>query len=210
MISAIFYGIVVGVILAVMIGPVFLALMSATLTEWKKKAYRFMIGNSLSDIVFAYLSYQGIALWLNNNSTLGNIIWIAWWLLFIAFGIHLIIQKEKPKDIAIDTETEIRHTKNIRVALRWFVMNSIHPWIFVFWIGALTWFTHRNPLANESSTIAFMVAILATFIVTDIIKINSAHWITEKLTLKVLDKIHKTAGVLMALAGIAMSIRAFL
>jgi hypothetical protein len=45
-----------------------------------------------------------------------------------------------------------------------------------------------------------MVAILATFIITDIIKINSAHWITEKLTLKVLDKIHKTAGVLMTLA----------
>lgn len=207
MLSAIFHWILVGLVLAIMIWPVFLALMSVTMTEWKKKAYRFMAGNSLSDIIFAILSYKWLMIWFHKSSWWSFIIWIVWALLFLGYWYYLFRRKEKKEDVTIDTSKWSWKIGNGLLMGRWFLMNSLNPSIWVFWITVVWQFIHRSHHATPWNIWLFIVFILLTFIATDIIKINSADWILRKLTIKNLDTLHTVAWGLLMLAWVIMLIR---
>lgn len=194
-----------------MIWPLFLALMSITLTEWKKKAYRFIVGNSLSDFCIAYLSYSWLILRWRHDGWIGKIVWIIWALIFAIYWISLIYKKETPKDITVDTHTTKRHTSNIAIAARWFLMNLVNPSIFIFWITVLSHFIRKQHHAiSPTITRTFLGSILLTFIITDVIKVHGASWILKKLTLKTLDKIHTIAWILLISAWIIILVRTIL
>ncbi len=205
MYSAIFQWILVWLWLSIMIWPLFLTLMSITLTEWKRKAYWFIVGNSLSDIIIAYLSYKWLVLWQQWDWWPSDIIWIIGAIIFCIYWVRLLLQKEKPQDVEIKTNTSIWHIGNIAVAWKWFIMNIFNPSIFIFWITVLAHFIRRHHDHISRWMIrVFLASILVTFIICDILKVHSAHWIRKKLTIKTLDKIHNIAGVLLIIAGIIM------
>ena len=208
MISAIFQWIVVWLWLSIMIGPLFLALMSITLTEWKKKAYWFIVGNSLSDILIAFLTYKWLILWRQWDWWPSRIVWVIWAIVFCVYWIMLLLKKETPKDIEINTHTSMWHIGNLTVAAKWFFMNLVNPSIFVFWVTVLSHFIRRHQEHISPEIIwVFLASILVTFIIADILKVHSAHWILKKLTVKTLDKVHNIAGVLLIIAGIIILVR---
>ena len=87
-------------------------------------------------------------------------------------------------------------------------MNLVNPSIFVFWVTVLSHFIRRHQEHISPEIIwVFLASILVTFIIADILKVHSAHWILKKLTVKTLDKVHNIAGVLLIIAGIIILVR---
>ena len=89
-------------------------------------------------------------------------------------------------------------------------MNGLNPSIGVFRVTVVWQFIHKSHNATQTNIRIFLISILTTFIVTDIIKINSAHWILKKLTIKNLDTVHNIAGVFLIIAGIILLLRVVL
>ncbi len=207
MLWAIIQWILVWLGLAIMVWPVFLALMSVTLTQGRKKAYWFMIGNSISDILFAALTYKWLILRQGTHSYGWRIIGITWACVFLIYGIYLLIKRETHADIAIPTKPHKRSIKNLLVMVNGFVLNAVNPSIFVFRVTVITHFLRRHHHPEPYITWAFIAMVLVTFIVTDIIKIHSASRILKKLTLKNLDTIHNIAWVLLIIASIVIAAR---
>jgi threonine/homoserine/homoserine lactone efflux protein len=210
MLSAIIHWVLVWLLLAIMVWPVFLALMSVTLTQGVKKAYWFMSGNALSDMSIALLVYNGIVIRWGKNSAGSDIIGVLGGCVFIIYGIYLFAKKETKKDIAIDTKSKSRHLRNIPTLVKGFVMNSLNPSIFIFWITILTQFIKRYHHPSNLDTKIFIVCVLLTFFATDIIKIHSANRLLEKITVKNMKTIHIIAWILLAWAWVFIAIRTIL
>jgi threonine/homoserine/homoserine lactone efflux protein len=187
-----------------------LSLMSVTLTQGVKKAYWFMSGNTLSDMTIAVLAYNGIIMRWGKGSLGWDIIALLGSCVFIGYGVYLFTKRETSKDIAVDIKTTTWRVSNIPVLIKWYVINLLNPSIFIFWITILTQFSKRHHNASNIDIKIFIISVLVTFLVTDVIKINSADWLLGKLTIKNMKAIHTVAWVLLALAWAFIAIRTVL
>lgn len=213
MVLVILNGLLSGVLLSFLIGPVFFVLLETSITKGPKHAIFIDIGVLISDILYlvvAYLFAQQILEKLNSQYHFVNYIAAG---IFITMGIVAFFkktapQKGKPINISdIDNFTSTDHPlfkkrTMLALILKGMGLNAINPGVLVYWIAACT--TATNELHIQShQLIYYFGATLSTMFTIDLLKIHFAGKLKNKMTPKIMERISMIVGIIFIVFGLA-------
>ncbi len=202
MLEPVLSGIGFGLIVSVMIGPVFFALLQTSLHEGFRAGVHLATGVLLSDAFWISLTYL-FAAQLDLTGTYR--VYTGWigGLLLVLFGLSMLISKMKVKDV--DDNKRTVHAKFI---LKGFLLNSFNPAIPLFWLGVISVMKLKENYATVHEAF-FFGTVLTTIFATDIFKSFIAHRLKELLKPLVLLWINRSVGIILIVIGLRMIIKVY-
>jgi len=212
MLHLVFNGIIFGVLLSFLIGPIFFVLLETSIKKGLVQAIFLDIGVLLSDILYLLASFyvaKEINQWLNDNSFVKYIAGGV----FIILGLISIFKKqENNKSTIIDSDI-IKPSKKggpyfkkrilIGLIAKGMGLNAINPGVLVYWIAACTYATEELQVEN-SHLIYYFGATLLTMFSIDLIKIYFANKLKTKVTNKSLRYLSIAVGCALMVFGLAI------
>ncbi|MCX6276365.1 MAG: LysE family translocator [Bacteroidetes bacterium] len=202
MFEPILSGIGFGLIICVMIGPVFFALLQTSLHEGFRAGVHLATGVLLSDAFWIAVTYF-FAAQLDLTGTYR--VYTGWigGLLLMIFGLSMLFSKMKVKDV-----DDNKRTVHAKFVLKGFLLNTFNPAIPLFWLGIIS----VMKLKDNYSTIHeafFFGSVLTTVFATDIFKAFIAHRLKQILKPLVLLWINRSVGIILMLIGLRMIIKVY-
>jgi len=202
MIEPVLSGIGFGLILAVLVGPVFFTLLQTALHEGFKAGVHLATGVLLSDACWIGLAYFFAA---QIDLTGKYRVYTGWigGLLLVIFGLSMLLSRVKVKTVDDD-----KRTVHAKFVLKGFLLNSFNPAVPIFWLGVIG----ALKLKENYSTIHeafFFGSLLTTVFATDILKSFIAHRLKELLKPKVLLWINRSVGIILIVIGARMILKIY-
>ena len=197
--SYILEGILGGVSLSILVGPIFIILIQTGIERGVRAGMSVGSGIWTSDL----LIILGFYIFLKElKEVVDNPEFIFWFgavggLILFLFGIYLATRKT----VLDYTKVNISPLKFFGYWTKGFLVNTINPFTFIFWMGFITSFIISRQLDSKNSTL-LLSSILLTIIITDASKVILAKLIRKKLNERTLSKINKLAGVVVSLFGL--------
>lgn len=177
MFSTFFTGIILGLVLSLMTGTTFVALLNIALFKGFKPAISFAFGVFLSDIVLFLVVFLGIDFVFQDSdfySTLSNFGGI----LISLFGVILLIKPVKNTDN--DTSSNQKIWKYIIQGL---AINIFNPLVYLFWIGISAFIKKTfNPIYTSIIALItmFLMDIFKSFLISNLKRNNTprlVYWL---------------------------------
>ena len=200
MINAILNGILLGLVLSIMIGPVFFLLLNTSIKKGFKPAVYLALGVALSDVMFITICFFGNSLLGSLNAHSTQIGWLGGGLLII-FGLVALFKKvslsEKELKLPDDSKTLLIDTG------KGFMMNTLNPFVLVFWLGVIT-AVNAGQFGGKAYTLFFFIAVIITVFSVDLLKSFLASRLKRLLTQNVLVWMNRISGTALILYGIKL------
>ena len=132
MIAALGEGFSVGLLLSALIGPVFFALIQASLTNGFRYAATLATGILASDLIYVLITFFGIK-FIAGFESFQTYLGYGGGLILIGFGISSILKKKvnRPNSGGID----LPRAKKRTAFAKGFGINGINPFVMLFWIS---------------------------------------------------------------------------
>ena len=198
MINQIIAGVGLGLLMAIMLGPVFFMLINISIKNGFRSAFYFALGVVLSDGFYISIIEFSKSLvgFLDSHRD-----WVAivGGILLIGFGISSIVTKvSDPKDIAIKNDVS---SKDLFFdIIKGFVMNALNPFVLFFWIGVSTTLV-VNKSGGSLDSVIFFSSTLTTIFLTDLLKAALAINLKKMMTVRFISLLNKISGVGLILFG---------
>jgi threonine/homoserine/homoserine lactone efflux protein len=200
-------GIKIGLILCFMIGPVFFALLQTAVEEGFRAAAMVGAGIWTSDLAYILLVYFGLT-FVKQYTESGQIevaIGVVGTLLFIIFGLVALLTP--PKNLLLpDDQLYQRSSSYFSLYLKGFLLNVFNPFTIFLWIGIMSTILIDQELSSGKA-VTFFTGIIATVIITDLLKIVLSKRIRNIIQPKHLIWIRKGTGIALLSFGIFLAIR---
>lgn len=200
----VFEGILLGLTLTILLGPIFVALTQTGIKYGIKAGISVGTGIWTSDLLviltgwFFILQIQELSQNQNFQFWMGMIGGIV----LIIFGIVSILNKHTndEKTPAFNAKTYFGYwTKG-------FAVNFFNPFTFVFWIGVMTTYVIGRQISGLETIILF-TSIMVTIIITDSMKVVLAKLIRKKMKHHHIILFSRIAGIALVIFGIALLVR---
>ena len=203
-----FRGIMLGLTVALLVGPVFFTIIQTSIYRGFRSGIYLSFGVVLSDFTLIVLSYIGI-LGLLNSETNQVLIGLIGGVLLIIFGIVTLTRKPSTK--AKDTSKSLINIKPspLTYIVKGYFMNIMNPFLLIFWITVMSVYSTRKDIENKN-IIIFFIGTLSTIFVTDVIKCYIAKKIKRFITEKTLLWINRFIGLILIGFGIVLIVRVIL
>ncbi len=199
MLKAILEGVMMGMFLALLIGPVFFSLLRTSLNKGFAWGAMFAIGIALSDIIYIVITYTGISQLINNENFKQGLGLIGGAIMII-FGLAYILKKSKTSS----SETEIPDAKDkMLYILKGMGMNAISPAVPFFWIGVVGFVTLEAKLKG-SEVMVFYIFVITTTFLTDLSKAYLANKLSHIINDKFIHKLNIAAGIGLLIFGVKL------
>jgi len=206
MIAPLIKGLVLGVLLAISVGPIIFAILKQSINNGHKAGYLFVAGVSASDILLVVVCnfFSSLFATALNHQTF---IAVTGSVLLVGMGIYTLFFKKVNTDegnnIAIK---EYGHWHFLAFFLSGFFMNILNPAVFIFWIVWTTAITADAQTAVHPLEYRFIVFVTCLLFVlsTDILKVKLAGGLRSKLTPKILNSINKISRLILIGFGVAL------
>ncbi|MBU0486910.1 MAG: LysE family translocator [Bacteroidetes bacterium] len=203
MTELVFQGILLGLTLSILIGPVFFELLQVSIRRGFKSGIAFALGIVLSDFTCILLAYLGVSNLIQDEYFL-FLVGIIGGIVMIAFGIFGIMQKTVIH--GVNDENEVVKPKIVANLLKAYFLNLATPFVFIFWLGATSVVTAKYGGSRTDVSLFFLIT-LGTIFSTDILKSVAALQLKKVLKPNILVVIRKIAGVILILFGVALMYR---
>ncbi|MBN8702962.1 MAG: LysE family transporter [Bacteroidetes bacterium] len=202
MISAVLEGILLGLTLAMLIGPAFFALLDTSLTNGFKIGVALAFGIFLSDLFCIILAYLGFLQFIDNPIYKMEIGIVGGFIL-VLFGLYNMLGKKTLKQSSAASS----FGKSISVVvIKGFFLNLFNPFVILFWVGVVTLAGSRFE-SSKINAIVFFVASLITIFATDVVKCFVARKIKNYLNATVLLWVNRVSGLILVIFGLVLAIR---
>ena len=152
MLTALIEGIILGITLAFLIGPSFIALIQTSIHRGLYSGLQFSAGVALSDLTLIALSYFGALHFLSADQNQFRIGLIGG-LIVIGFGVVTFTRKHT---IATPVNHEIkRKTENFftgrffKYVSKGYFMNIFNPFLLIFWIGVMSLVSSKYEIPSK-------------------------------------------------------------
>jgi threonine/homoserine/homoserine lactone efflux protein len=159
-------GIQFGIVLALLAGPVFFAIIQTSAERGFGKGVLVAIGVSISDAFYVVVCYLGLIQLIESPAFRDQMAYVGGSIL-ILFGLyHLIVKTRKsftPKKIATETNS-------YRYILKGFFINAFSPMVPILWVGYISVASIDLGLVKDSEFTVFFLSMLVTVFLTDIAK----------------------------------------
>ncbi|MES2387036.1 MAG: LysE family transporter [Bacteroidota bacterium] len=196
--GAFFKGILYGLALAVLIGPVFFALVRLSIEKGFKSGFIMVTGVAASDILCILLAWFQLAPFVERPDVKAGL-GIGGGLLLVVFGIVSFFKKGK----RAGADTKVITAKTwFGIWLRGFVLNAVNPFTIFFWISTCGLVLRES--YTPRSQFMFFLGTIATVFATDSLKSRLALFLSQYLSEKRLTVMNKTAGIILFGFGIRM------
>ena len=200
MIEALLKGITLGLLLSISVGPVMFSIIKQSLNNGHTGGMAFIIGVSASDITMVLVSNVFTQLFSTLSSHRKEI-GIAGSIFLISIGVFFLFFKK----ISVNEEGQqvvikFRKRDYLRIALSGYLMNTLNPAVFLFWLTASTTFINHT---IQEKVVLFLVC-LSIVLSTDIAKVMLAGKIRKKLTPHNIHIVNRVNGLILIGFGIAL------
>lgn len=202
MTEAIVSGILLGGVLALLVGPVFFMLIHTSVKKGFFPAMMLSLGVIASDALFASITYFGSST-IASLKEMNSIIGITGGLLVIGFGTANLFKKPVIQAEQLDYKSTARGT--LLELAKGFSMNSLNPSVLFFWIGVAGTWSIQNAEGNH--TALFYSSALATVFCTDLLKAWGACSLKKAVSSNFLIWMNRVSGIILIGFGIAMIIK---
>jgi threonine/homoserine/homoserine lactone efflux protein len=199
-------GVKVGLILSLMTGPLFLSLVQTGLERGFRAGTMVGAGIWSSDILFITGVYFGLSYVSSfvSGQLFTLVLGIIGGVLLVTFGIGSLLIR---RDISLGNPVAISGAGNwLSLWLKGFLINTINPFTFFFWIGIAGVVVVDGEL-QQHEAFSYFAGIMTTIVSTDILKVALAKRIRRLLQPKHLMWMRRIAGLGLILFGIALLVR---
>ena len=191
-------GIISGITISFLIGPIFLALADITITKGWRSGLSYIAGVLISDIVLIYL-VETILQQFPFDS-IKTQIGIVGGIMLIAFGIVTYFAKATSK------AQDVTSVKTLFQAfLKGVSLNMFNPFVTVWWITMYTTVTINYDTFTDR--FLFYFGILFMVFLFDLLKMRFAYYLKQRLTENNLSVIKKVVGACLFVFGVVMIVK---
>lgn len=191
-------GIKFGLILALLVGPVFFAIIQTSVEKGFWHGTWVALGVSLSDVFYVFVCYMGMAQMLENEKFRTFLAYTGG-IILILFGLyHLLIKSRRMLHVDINLPSEKGF---YRYVFKGFVINGLSPMVPIFWIGVVSIASLDYGYTNGFSFIVFFISLLATVLLTDVTKAYLADKLRSLVTNRLLKVMNVALGILLIIFG---------
>jgi threonine/homoserine/homoserine lactone efflux protein len=171
-------GILFGLFLAAMIGPIFFVITTETIQNGRRAGFSITLGVWISDLVIILLSYffiRQLSEYINHPNA-KIILGIVGGIIFIGIGLISLLKKIKLDEEAYTQKWGLKSMSDFLI--KGILVNTINPFTFFFWLTVMSTKVFALGLSPKE-TFLFVGAIFLTVAVTDSIKVILAHEIRQ-------------------------------
>uniref|UniRef100_UPI004049CB3C LysE family translocator n=1 Tax=Fulvivirga sp. TaxID=1931237 RepID=UPI004049CB3C len=193
-------GLLFGLTLMVMIGPVFFTILQTSLEKGFGKSILVAIGVSLGDVVMILLTYFGLSQVIGfeeNKELIGYIGAI----ILAVFGIVNILRSNKKFIPKADDEPIVGFYRFIFKGL---AINAISPFVPVFWIGTMSLATIEYGYKGYDLLVFFTTILIVVFS-TDVLKGYLATRLSKIINERIMKILSIAVGIILILFAIRMA-----
>lgn len=191
-------GIKFGLILALLIGPVFFTIIQTSIEKGFWNGALVAVGVSLSDIFYVAICYLGLAQLIENGEFRMYLAYTGGTILILFGCYHLLVKSRRATQSIIKIASE---RSNFRYILKGFVINGLSPMVPIFWIGAISIASLDLGYADGITLLVFLISLLATVLVTDVIKAYLAGKLRNLVTPRFLKIMNISLGIVLIVFG---------
>jgi threonine/homoserine/homoserine lactone efflux protein len=184
-----------GLLMAVMIGPVFFVLIQTSIEKGFLVGLVFATGIILSDSTYFMLAYLGLSQF-ENSVFVHKIMGSGGGLFLLGYGFILLFKKQKViEGKAIEVKGSL-----FRSFLKGFIVNSLNLPAFFFWIAVIG--STKVTFGNEPKKIfVFFIACMAMIFSTDNLKAYLATRLKHLVTPSLMTWLNRIAGIFFLAIG---------
>lgn len=202
------YAFFTGVVMALMIGPVFFMLLKTSILKGARAAIAFDIGVILGDITFICIAYFG------SRSLLEKIkddprLFVVGGVILVVYGLITYLDKSNKKDV---NEAEIKvpiENNYLKLLLKGYFLNFINIGVLAGWLGIMVVIGPRLDM-NPTSIFWYFVVVMIGYILTDLGKIFLAKQLKSKMTPLVIYYFKRGLGVFLIVFGVFIMLKSFI
>ena len=202
--DAVWKGIAIGLFMAVSVGPTLFAIIKYSMQHGHKAAVAFVLGVSVSDIMYVMLANFAI-LWLVELSKYSRYIGIVGGIILLGIGLAAVVRKITPKRPGKAVKI-IGGGHYFRIWFSGWVLNSINPGVILSWLAAVT-ATVGKP--HGYRLILFSVC-LVLILGIDFLKIALAERIRKVLTPRIVVYVQRGLAVVFIVLGGLLLFKTFM
>ncbi len=199
MLEAVIKGLGFGLLLSISVGPVLFSIIKQSLNNGHKGGFVFVAGVSASDISLVLLSNIFTTL-LESLKLYKTEIGIAGCIFLVSMGIFFLFFKKVKVNKEGEQVFKFRKRDYAKMFLSGYLMNTLNPAIFIFWITTSTAIIGHT--VNER--IVIFTTCLLFMLLTDCLKVLLAGKIRRKLTPHNIHIINRVNGIILIVFGIAL------
>lgn len=206
LISAILGGLLLGLFMAISVGPTLFAIIKYSLNHSYKTGLAFVLGVSVSDIMYVTIANLA-APWLDFIYKYERQVALIGGAVLFIVGLIGLVKKYKPVRPS-STKNIISNGHYFRIFSSGFLINTANPGVIINWIASVT--LVANATANMSSMqggiyrLVFFGTCLVLVLGIDFLKVFLADSIRKKLTLRKVMYLQKISGAALLIIGAAL------
>ncbi len=209
MFSAIYEGILLGLFLAISIGPAFFALINTGISYGFRSGAALALGIFFSDLFFVLVTVSLIHFGMSDlltNPKHQAFLGVVGGIVLIVYGVvHFV---NNPKTDPNSTTIEIKSPRRRVLLIKGFFLNMFNPFVWIFWIATTTAISSKYEF-KMFRIVIFFCSVLAVVIGTDLLKTFVAHKIKQMLNAKMLLRVRHISGGLLIAFGMYLIYKVF-
>jgi len=188
-------GIISGIVLAFLIGPVFFTIIQTSIEKGFRSGVFVAVGVSLSDSIYILVSYFGLVQFMQAENFRHYMAYTGG-VILLGFGLYYLLVKRR-RLAQFEFQTKIEGGPWLKLVGKGFLINALSPMVLFFWIATVSVATARLGYPNKGKIVLFFVSIVATVFATDVIKAKLADQLRTLITPRFIRIMNIVLGILM-------------
>src|SRR5688500_16285059 len=194
-------GIISGLILAFLIGPVFFTIIQTSIERGFGSGAFVAVGVSLSDAFYISLTYLGVYQIFDQGSFREYLAYFGGIVLLVFGAYYLFVKSRKVSQPGL---AEVRANNAWRLVGKGFVINGLSPMVLIFWLGTVGIATTKFGYSTPQKAIPFFASIVSTVFITDLLKAKLADKLRRLLTPHFIRRLNLVLGFVLLVFGIRL------
>jgi threonine/homoserine/homoserine lactone efflux protein len=187
-------GVISGIVLAFLIGPVFFTLLQTSIERGFSSGVFVAIGISLCDSFYILIAYFGLAQF-SQTPHFREYMAYGGGVILLIFGLYYLLIKSRK--LARYDPKKIKSASGIRLAAKGFLINGLSPMVLFFWLATVSVATTQLGYHASNKALIFFGSIVCTVFCTDVIKAKLADKLRSVVTPAVIRALNIILGVVM-------------
>lgn len=197
--ESILKGLTFGLLLSISVGPVLFSIIKQSLNNGHKGGLAFVFGVSASDITLVLVSNVFTELF-NSLKVYKTEVGVAGCLFLVSMGLYFLFFKKVKVNEEGKQIISLRKRDYAKTFLSGYLMNTLNPSVFIFWIYASTAVIGHS----INQRIIVFVTCLSWMLGADVLKVFLAGKIRNRLTPHNIHNLNRINGLLLIIFGIAL------